>query len=80
MIYGYCGNEVGGNGLFEMKEITFSMSSEGLRAISTFLNSMANEIDKGQLSDSSHQHIEQVISNWNELCPDHDIIVMSKRS
>ena len=76
MIYGYCGDKISSEGLFVMKEITFSLSPEGLRAISTFLNTMADKIENGQFSDSAHQHIENTVFNWNELCPDQDIIVM----
>ena len=80
MIYGYCGDKVNEHGLFEMKEISFSMSTEGLRAVSNFLNSVADEIDSGQFSDTSHQHIANVLPDWKEICPNHDIIVLKREN
>ena len=37
MIYGYCGKKVNEYGLFEMKELTFSMSSECFESCFSFI-------------------------------------------
>ena len=76
MIYGYCGKKINHYGLFEMQEVTFSMSSQALRALSQFLNDMADRIDEKKTDNSSHYHIESVVPNWREICPSQDIIVM----
>lgn len=76
MIYGYSNKKVNEYGLLEMKEITFSVSPEVLRKIGFFLNEVADSMESDLFQKSSHSHICNMIPNWNELCPDKDIIVI----
>ena len=79
MIYGYCGKKVNSYGLFEMKEVTFSMSSEALRNISVFLKDMADMIDNDEFKDGLHHHIGCTISDWNDLYSETDVVVIKQK-
>jgi len=78
-IYGYCGKKVNSFNLYEMKEVTFSASPDSLRRVSVFLSEMADKMDNGEFESCSHRHIENTILNWNELCPDSDIVVLEAK-
>ena len=80
MLYGYGMNQLNEFGLLEMKEITFAASPKVLRQIAFFLSEMAQKMEAGNFSNSSHVHIGDVIRNWNELFPQKDIIVMPLES
>lgn len=77
MIFGYSEKQLNEYGLLEMKEVTFSTSSETLRKISYFLNEAATLIDNGSFDKNSHIHIQNIIPDWDDCYPNRNIIVCS---
>ena len=76
MIYGYAIKKVNEYGLCEMKEITFSAPPATLREIALFLNKMASLMESGDFNEGSPEHIQDIISDWDQRFPDKDIIVI----
>jgi hypothetical protein len=64
-------------GLLELREVSFDLSSDGLRRLAAFLRDCADRAEAGDLR-SDHVHIEEFDRAWKRESPDLDVIVLSR--
>ena len=75
-IHGYAETNEREKGPLEMREVTFSASPDILRQIAKFFSEMADLMEQGGFSKTSHKHIGSVIPNWDKRFPKREIIIM----
>ena len=80
MICGYPKRPIGEHGEFELKEVSFGMTPSALREIAHFLESAAEEVEKGTEGIYWHRHIDSHIHDWRERYPDIDVVVVDLES